>query len=168
MKNLASFAVIGMFFVGCASSQPQPAVTPAPKVQTKKEVQNDNKNLKLIQEFVKNGKSERASGESVKKIAKFDDKPVDTKEVKKVLLKTNPLFASKYKKEALKEKVPVVPNTPLYRPPLFAEMIVFPYVSDDGIYHDTQKVWIKIKDGEFVLNQSGKEKERVFGINGGY
>ena len=153
MKKWIAFGIMGAFLAGCASNQPQPNI---PKPQPKQ----TDKNLKVIQAFVKNDKN---NSKNIKKIAKFDDKVVDVKEAKKILLKTNPLFAKKYKKAALKEKIPLAVNAPLYIPPRFAKMIVFPYVSDDGIYHDTQVVWIKIKNGQFVLNQKTKNRGiRVF------
>ena len=151
MKRFLAFGIIGAFLVGCASNQPQPT-----NIKPK---QND-KNLQVIKSFVKKN---RNISKNIKKIAKFDDKVVDVKEAKKILLKTNPLFAKKYKKAALKEKIPLAINTPLYIPPRFAKMIVFPYVSNDGIYHDTQVVWIKVKNGQFVLNQKTKNSRiRVF------
>jgi hypothetical protein len=156
-KELLATAVC-FLFLGCASNQP----APAPQKQDINKTATNNSNLEIIKSYIKDKKTT----ENTKNIAEFDNKPVDVKEAKKILLKTNPLFAGKYKKAAIKEKVPLTPNTPLYRPPLFAEMIVFPYVSDSGIYHDTQKVWIKIKDGEFVLNQNRhKTDERIFYIN---
>jgi len=149
--------LIGFVITGCASNQPQPKTQPVVKTQTQE--------IKKIEAFVKNSKTKS----SIKKIAVFDNKPLNIREVNKILLKTNALYAEKYKKEALKENMRLAPNAPLYRPPLFAEMIVYPYVSDDGIYHDTQVVWIKVKNGEFVLNQrDANSKVRVFGINGGY
>ena len=59
-------------------------------------------------------------------------------------------------------------NMPLYRQPLFAQMVVFPYISDDGLYHSYQESWLKIKDGEFVLSdpRSGEEaKDKIFDYN---
>ncbi len=153
MKNfkLITIGLIGLTLIGCASSQPQPQLKPSKQA----------KELKTIEAFVKNKKTA-----PLRKVSKFVNKPLNITEVNKILLKTNSLYAKKYKKEALKEKINLTPNTPLYRPPLFAEMIVFPYVSD-GIYHDTQKIWIKIKNGEFVLNQNKKDKKLIFGINYG-
>ncbi len=140
--------------LGCSSNQPQPK-----KVTTGN---TKNKKIKEIEKFVKNNKTSKTS---TKKIAVYTDKPINIKEVNKILLKTSPLYAKKYKKEALKENMRLTPNTPLYRPPLFAQMIVYPYVSDDGIYHDTQLVWIKVKDGEFVLNQKNHNTtQKVFSI----
>ena len=150
-KRVVLFLVVIGLFSGCVTTNN----TPQPKVVAK------SKNLKKIEEFVKGTEEVNAT----KKIARYINKPVDIKDAKKILLKNNALFAKKHKKEALKEKVRLKSNAPLYIPPRFAKMIVFPYVSDDGIYHDTQTVWVKIKDGEFVLNQSAKEKARVFSIH---
>ena len=88
-----------------------------------------------------------------------------TKAVKKVLLKTSPNYAKHHKKEAIKEVIRVKPNMPVYQEPLFAEMYVMPYVSDNGIYHDVQKVYIKVKNGEWVLNTKNKQKnEKIFNL----
>jgi len=155
-RKIIAISLVAIAFSGCATTNtPQPK----PKVVVKK---TENKHLKKIEEFVKGTKEINKT----KKIALYNNKPVDTKEVKEILLKNNALFAKKHKKEALKEKIRLKSNAPLYIPPRFAKMIVFPYVSDDGIYHDTQVVWVKVKDGEFVLNQgNSKEKARVFSIH---
>jgi len=147
MKRLSFIGIVAVFFIGCANTQPHPK-----KIEDTK--------LKTIESFVKGEKIKNPT----KIIAKNLNKPVDVKEVKKVLLKTNPIYAEKNKRVAVKENFRLSPNMPLYRPPRFAEMYVMPYVSSDGIYHDTQKVWIKIKDGEFVLNtnQKGNTNPRVF------
>ena len=85
--------------------------------------------------------------------------------VKKVLLKTSPNYAKYHKKEAVKEVIRVKPNMPVYQEPLFAEMYVMPYVSNNGIYHDVQKVYIKVKNGEWVLNTKNKQKnEKIFNL----
>jgi len=153
-RKIIAISLVAIVFSGCATTNN----TLQPKVVKKAK----SKDLKKIEEFVKGTKEINKT----KKIALYNDKPVDTKEVKKILLKNNALFAKKHKKEALKEKIRLKSNAPLYIPPRFAKMIVFPYVSDDGIYHDTQVVWVKVKDGEFVLNQSNaKEKARVFSIH---
>lgn len=150
MKKWIAFGVIGAFLVGCANNQPKPNI---PKPEPKQ-----TNNLKIIKSFVKN-----KNNNNIEKIAKFDDKITDIKQAKKILLKNNPLFAKKYKKAALKEKIPLKVNAPLYIPPRFAKMIVFPYVSNNGIYHDTEIVWVKIKKGQFVLNQKHQnEKIKVF------
>jgi len=156
MKRVIVLGIIAGLFAGCATIEPQP--------QQKPKTLSKDKNLKVIEEFVKQEKKENKT----EKIARYDDKVVDVKEAKKILLKNNALFAKKYKKEALKEKIRLKNNAPLYIPPRFAEMTIFPYVSDDGIYHDTQVVWVKVKDGEFVLNQKANKNEKVFTINKGY
>lgn len=155
-RKIIAISLVAIAFSGCATTNN--TLQPKPKVVKKAK----SKDLKKIEEFVKGTKEINKT----KKIALYNNKPVDTKEVKEILLKNNALFAKKHKKEALKEKIRLKSNAPLYIPPRFAKMIVFPYVSDDGIYHDTQVVWVKVKDGEFVLNQgNSKEKARVFSIH---
>ncbi|EPR3147346.1 hypothetical protein ACU4US_001440 [Campylobacter jejuni] len=70
----------------------------------------------------------------------------------KELLVNSPSYAQKNQQEALKENITPLPNNmPLYRQPLFAQMVVFPYVSNSGVYHDYTEHWFKIKQGDFQL-----------------
>lgn len=84
-------------------------------------------------------------------------------------LKNSPSFAQQNRQSAVKENITKLPNNmPLYRQPLFAQMVVFPYISDDGLYHSYTESWLKIKDGEFVLSdpRDGDEpKNKIFDFN---
>jgi hypothetical protein len=150
MKHLNKllFLSISFFLIGC-NQQPQPKPKPI-KINS------------VIKNFVEKNVTDV---NSTNKIAKYLDKPVNVKAVKKVLLKTSPNYAKHHKKEAIKEVIRVKPNMPVYQEPLFAEMYVMPYVSDNGIYHDVQKVYIKVKNGEWVLNTKNKQKnEKIFNL----
>ncbi|EAL2460521.1 hypothetical protein YZ31_07835 [Campylobacter lari] len=86
----------------------------------------------------------------------------------KELLVNSPSYAQKNQQEALKENITPLPNNmPLYRQPLFAQMVVFPYIGDNGIYHGYSESWVKIKEGEFVLSDPKKDKksEKIFDFN---
>ncbi|AJC92196.1 hypothetical protein (DUF3442 domain) [Campylobacter subantarcticus LMG 24377] len=73
----------------------------------------------------------------------------------KELLVNSPSYAQKNQQEALKENITPLPNNmPLYRQPLFAQMVVFPYVSSSGVYHDYTEHWFKIKQGDFQLQNT--------------
>lgn len=88
--------------------------------------------------------------------------------VTKELLKSSPVYAQKNQHKAVEENMVKIKNDmPLYRQPLFAQMVVFPYISDAGIYHGYQESWIKIKDGEFVLADSiaNPKDEKIFDYN---
>lgn len=84
-------------------------------------------------------------------------------------LKNSPAFAQQNRQSAVKENITKLPNNmPLYRQPLFAQMVVFPYISDDGLYHSYTESWLKIKEGEFVLSdpRDGKEPtNKIFDYN---
>ncbi|TQR40848.1 hypothetical protein DMB95_06870 [Campylobacter sp. MIT 12-8780] len=84
-------------------------------------------------------------------------------------LTNSPAFAQQNRQSAVRENITKLPNTmPLFRQPLFAQMVIFPFVSDDGLYHSYSESWLKIKDGEFVLSdpRSGEEaKEKIFDFN---
>lgn len=92
----------------------------------------------------------------------------DKKDVSKELLKTSPVYAQKNQHKAVEENMVKVKNDmPLYRQPLFAQMVVFPYISDAGIYHGYQESWVKIKEGEFVLADpaANAKDEKIFDYN---
>lgn len=93
----------------------------------------------------------------------------DEDELIKDLLKNSPSFAQNNQQSAIKENMVKLPNKmPLFRQPLFAQMTVFPYVSDESIYHGYSESWIKIKEGEFVLSDPRSNQgssERIFDMN---
>ncbi|EAH6630055.1 hypothetical protein ACEUFF_001188 [Campylobacter coli] len=93
----------------------------------------------------------------------------DEDELIRGLLKNSPSFAQSNQQSAVKENMVKLPNNmPLFRQPLFAQMVVFPYVSDDGIYHGYSESWLKIKEGEFVLSDPRSKQdpsERIFDMN---
>lgn len=93
----------------------------------------------------------------------------DEDELIKALLKNSPSFAQNNQQSAIKENMVKLPNKmPLFRQPLFAQMTIFPYVSDEGIYHGYSESWIKIKEGEFVLSDPRSNQdssERIFDMN---
>jgi hypothetical protein len=48
---------------------------------------------------------------------------------------------------------------PLYLEPLFAKVEIMAYQTENGLYHEQQSIWLKVKDGEIVLksNDLGSE-----------
>jgi hypothetical protein len=167
MNKIAVLGIIAGLFVGCANNQPQTQSINLHKKPKKVVKKDTNKNLTIIKNFVKN--NEKNKSNKIEKIAAYSNKVVNATQVKKNLLKNNALYAKKYKKEAIRENMRLPNNAPLYIAPKFAKMTILPYTSDDGIYHDTQTVWIKVKKGEFALNQRQKNKKNeMFGINQGY
>lgn len=85
--------------------------------------------------------------------------------LQKNLLSTSPVYAQNHLVEAIEENMEEFEGEmPLYRQPLFAKMVVFPYISHDtGTYHGYQEVWLKIKEGEFVLaKERALEQEKIF------
>ena len=92
----------------------------------------------------------------------------DEEAVISTLLKNSPSYAQAKRQEAVEENIVQLPNNmPLYREPLFAQLVVFPYVSKTGIYHGYSESWIKIKEGEFVLSdpKSANQRERYRTFN---
>jgi len=48
---------------------------------------------------------------------------------------------------------------PVFKEPIFAKVEIMPYETKDGIWHEQQSVWIKVKSGEIAL------KSNPFGNN---
>jgi len=105
------------------------------------------------------------SNSDMQKIENFVEK--NKKNTTGDLLKTSPAYAQKNQQKAVEANIADVKNTmPLYRQPLFGQMVVFPYISDSGIYHGYQESWIKVKEGEFVLAapNSSTRSEMVYDL----
>lgn len=108
----------------------------------------------------------QVANNDMSKIEAFVDQ--DKKDVAKELLKSSPVYAQKNQHEAVEENMVKIKNDmPLYRQPLFAQMVVFPYISDAGIYHGYQESWVKVKEGEFVLAEpaTNARGEKIFDYN---
>lgn len=146
MKNLFFLMLIasGLLFVACSSKNDSAATNKKLNEQLKVLINDGDINYTAL-----------PRGDENKLIKEF--------------LKNSPSFAQQNRQSAVKENITKLPNNmPLYRQPLFAQMVVFPYISDDGLYHSYQESWLKIKDGEFVLSdpRSGEEaKDKIFDYN---
>ena len=84
------------------------------------------------------------------------------------LLKHSPSFAQSNLQKAQEKNIVNLPNNmPLYRQPLFAKMFIFPFISNNGVYHGYSESWLKIKEGEFILSdpKTDTSKERMFDYN---
>lgn len=88
---------------------------------------------------------------------KIITKNIEVDKYKKEMLKNNENYSEKHLKQSLYENYKTNDEKPLYKNPEFAVITIFPYVSDDGIYHEYERVWVKIKDGNFILKQNTKK-----------
>lgn len=88
---------------------------------------------------------------------KIITKNIEVDKYKKEMLKNNENYSEKHLKQSLYENYKTNDEKPLYKNPEFAVITIFPYVSDDGIYHEYERVWVKIKDGNFILKQNIKK-----------
>ncbi|MGD9718131.1 MAG: hypothetical protein AB7U24_02730 [Sulfurimonadaceae bacterium] len=84
--------------------------------------------------------------------------PIETqyKQVKAEMLVSNPQYAEDHITEAIIEnkKNDEFSSKPLFQEPLFAKVEIMPYETADGIYHEQQSVWIKVKEGEIVIKSN--------------
>jgi hypothetical protein len=70
--------------------------------------------------------------------------------------KKNPILANKKKKKALviTKKSDEIIRKPLFLEPLFTKVEIMPYVSKNGLYHEQQSIWLKVKKGEIVIKSN--------------
>jgi len=97
--------------------------------------------------------------EELKKLANSGDK--QDKKVEKIIkksLKTNPNLIDKHINKALivNKKDDEIKVKPVYVEPLFARVVIMPYTTKNGLYHEEQRVWIKIKEGHIALKANPK------------
>lgn len=92
---------------------------------------------------------------------KIITKNIEVDKYKKEMLKNNENYSEKHLKQSLYENYKTNDEKPLYKNPEFAVITIFPYVSDDGIYHEYERVWVKIKDGNFILKQNIKKAREL-------
>jgi Type IV conjugative transfer system lipoprotein (TraV). len=78
------------------------------------------------------------------------------KQVKAEMLISNPQYAEDHITEAIIEnkKNDEFSSKPLFQEPLFAKVEIMPYETVDGIYHEQQSVWIKVKEGEIIIKSN--------------
>lgn len=88
---------------------------------------------------------------------KANEKRLSSKE--ESILLHSPEMAKLKPKEALIEHLTKLPSPlPLRSKPQYARLLLFPYTTPAGDYHDYSFIWVKIKEEEFVLgNREGKE-----------
>lgn len=77
------------------------------------------------------------------------------------MLQNSALYSKDNIKDSLKTNLRSPDAPPLYLNPTFAKITIFPYVSNAGHYHSYEEVWVKIKDGKFILNQRDVKKNKV-------
>ncbi len=76
------------------------------------------------------------------------------------MLRKNSVYRDKKIDEALVEnkKSDEINTKPVFLEPLFSKVEIMPYQSSDGVYHEQQAIWIKVKDGEIVLKANSLNK----------
>ncbi len=90
----------------------------------------------------------------LKEITREKSNPHKTLDViRSEMMTTNPQYAKKHIKQALVEnkQSDEIHTKPMFLEPLFAKIEIMPYETKDGIYHEQESVWIKVKKGEIVL-----------------
>ena len=82
----------------------------------------------------------------------------DNRELEKKMLVKDASYASDKKTSALIEnkKSDAFNSKPLFLEPLFVKIEIMPYETKNGIYHEQQAVWIKVKEGEIVMKSNSE------------
>lgn len=52
-------------------------------------------------------------------------------------------------------------NKPVFVEPIFAKVEFMPYETKDGIWHEQESVWIKVKDGQIALKSNPNNNDTV-------
>ena len=138
-KTVLFLAGISLLFSGCGVvSQPKP------KAQSKHETGLYTKEESALFKRIKRLSNQRTD---------FPKDQKDYKKIKEEMLKGNPVYAEKHKAEAIvaSKKSDAIVQKPVYLEPLFAKVEIMPYQTSDGLYHEQQSVWLKVKQGEIVI-----------------
>lgn len=139
--SLIFLASAAMFFVGCANKQPLPQKEQMILANKQSEHLKSKEKKEIKKEIISNKQKKYSNLNS-------------TKQLEKQLIKSNVLYAEDDIKDSLNQNLRAKDTPPLYKNPYFAKMVVMPYVSKDKNYHQSEEIWIKIKDGEFILDQN--------------
>lgn len=85
-------------------------------------------------------------------------------EIKKDLLKSDPLFMQLHKEEALAEKIDssaqMNVTIPRRVPDKFVSILILPFVDSSDVYHDESKVIHKHKQGKWIFGEYTNIKEQ--------
>ena len=81
----------------------------------------------------------------------------------KELLTKDPVYADKNKKTAIIENKnsDAFTKKPLFLEPIFTKVEIMPYETDNGLYHEQQSVWVKIRKEEIVI-KSNPDAQNLF------
>ncbi|WP_267523579.1 TraV family lipoprotein [Campylobacter sp. MG1] len=82
------------------------------------------------------------------------------KDEEKRLLKTDTNYAKNHITKSLKENYDRPMQNPLFQNPKFAIVTIMPYMSADDTYHEFERIWVKITNGNFVLSQHKIKKSK--------
>ena len=52
-------------------------------------------------------------------------------------------------------------NKPVFVEPIFAKVEFMPYETKEGIWHEQESVWIKVKDGQIALKSNPNDNDTV-------
>lgn len=133
-KYLFAISTVVAMLSGCATAQ--------------KEVKPQNKQQYTDDEIMKKLQYLKEQTHQKK------DKPLDA--IESEMMTHNPQYAEKHIEQALVEnkKDDEIDSKPMFLEPMFAKIEIMPYETKDGIYHEQQSVWIKVKNGEIVLKSN--------------
>lgn len=140
--------IAGVFFSGCFGNTPTPTSSSSSLYSEHEE--NDIAKISKIGEA---GVSQQAQ---------------KTKSVETEMLESDPLYASeKIKKAIVQHKADdEIKTKPMYLEPLFAKVEIMAYQTENGLYHEQQSIWLKVKDGEIVIKSNDLNNNLTNGDNG--
>lgn len=146
LKILLASVVVCIALSGC-TQQPEP-------------VKNDDVYLRL--KSIIGDSSDESTMAKIKKFTEVNHHTTN-EDVQSQMLIDDADYINANKQRALIEnkKRDISLTRPTYLEPLFSKVEIFPYSTKDGIYHEQQSVWIKIKDGEIALKTNDESSVNI-------
>lgn len=129
------------------------ACVPQPDVPQPEEVSIDN-NITIQEQAANIGRIEVPE---VSEIEEQENIPTNiAKKVEKKLLVKDSVYADAHKKQAIVENKnsDAFVKKPLFLAPLFTKVEIMQYETENGLWHEQQSVWLKVKKGEIVIKSN--------------
>lgn len=124
-------AITVILFSGCFGD------SPAPSLYT----ENEESHIEMISNIAE---------------TKTSDSKDRTTNIEAEMLKNDALYASEKPKKAIiqNKASDEIRAKPLFLEPLFAKVEIMAYQTENGLYHEQQSIWLKVKEGEIVIKSN--------------
>lgn len=137
LSLIIAFTAASFIFSGCAKDAPKP------KTQSTVYSKEDSQLFNRINQL------------GSKRLDTLEEQK-DYLYTKSKMLQSDPVYASEKPAEALVEnkKDDFITEKPMYLEPMFTKVEIMPYQTSNGLYHEQESAWLKVKDGEIVVKSN--------------